>query len=126
MGIFNARIGVANPQVGEFQWVDALVDTGAIHTMLPASLLGQTLNVAPIRQLTVEVADGSLHTYGYGQALFNVIDMEQICPVIFGPEDQYLLGATTLELFNLIPDTTHKILIPAPVPRLHRGTPPRQ
>ena len=126
MGIFNTHIGVANLQVGEFQWVDALVDTGAIHTMLPASLLEQTLNVAPTRQLVFEVADGQQHTYGYGRALFRIEDLEEICPVIFGPEDQYLLGATTLEIFNLIPDTTHKILIPAPVPRLHRGTPPRQ
>jgi predicted aspartyl protease len=118
MGIFNTLIGIANPQAGEFHWVDALVDTGAVHTMLPASLLEQTLNLAPTRQLLCELADGRQQSYGYGRALFRIEDLEEICPVIFGPEDQYLLGATALENFNLIPDTSHQRLIPAPAPRV--------
>ncbi len=117
MGIFNARIGIANPQAGEFQWVDALVDTGAIHTMLPASLLEQTLNLAPTRQLAFEVADGQQHIFGFGYAIFRIEDLEAPSPVIFGPEDQYVLGSTTLRNFNRIADTTHHRLIPTP--RLH-------
>ncbi len=125
MGMFNARIGVANPQVGEFQWVDALVDTGAIHSMLPASLLEQTLNLAPHRELVCEVADGQVRSFGYGGAIFRIAGRKGHCPVLFGPDDDYLLGLTTLESLNLIADTANKTLIPAPPPRLHRGTPSR-
>ena len=119
MEMFNARIGVANPQAGEFQWVDALVDTGAVHTMLPASLLEQTLNLSPDEEMVFEVADGQLCSFGYGTALIRIGDIERRCPVVFGPEDEYVLGRTTLGNFNLTPDTTRQILIPAPVPRLH-------
>ena len=117
MGIFNTRIGIANSQAGEFHWVDALVDTSAVHTMLPASLLEQTLNLVPDEHLLYELADGSEQRYGYGEALVQIGDRRKTCPVIFGPEDQYLLGATALEIFNVIADTTHKRLVHTP--RLH-------
>ena len=35
-------------------------------------------------------------------------------PVIFGPEDRYLLGASTLQIFDLVADTTNHRLIPTP------------
>ena len=114
MGIFTVRIGIANPQVGEFQWFDALVDTGSIHSMLPATLLEQTLNLVPDEILTFEMAYGRQQRYGYGEALFQVNERLRTCPVIFGAEDQYIMGATTLESFNLIPDTTYRRLIPTP------------
>ena len=41
---------------------------------------------------------------------------ERYCPVIFGPEDQYLVGATTLEFFNLMVDPVAGALI-SRVPR---------
>ena len=33
--------------------------------------------------------------------------------VVFGEEGQYLLGATTLQVFGLIPDTSRHELVPA-------------
>ena len=33
------------------------------------------------------------------------------CPVIFGVEDEYLLGATTLEIFNLAADPVNETLV---------------
>ena len=50
--------------------------------------------------------DGSRAEYGVGEARFNIEGQEQTCPVIFGPEDKYLLGATTLEDFDLVVDPT--------------------
>ena len=41
------------------------------------------------------------------------------CPVIFGPEDQYLVGATTLEAFSLMVDPESALL----VPRRHSARP---
>ena len=39
-----------------------------------------------------------------GVAQINIDGTEWPCPVIFGPENQYLLGATTLEIFGLMVD----------------------
>ncbi len=114
MGTFSVSVGIGNPGGGDLHWVDALVDTGAIHSMIPESLLEQTLHVPRIHNLEFELADGTVKTYGYGVARFRLEDREMPCPVIFGPEDEYLLGATTLESFNLIPDTSHLRLVPAP------------
>ena len=108
------RIGIGHPQGGEFQWVEAWVDTGATHSMIPASLLEQVLHLSPTRKLLFELDDGREQHYGFGQALFKIEDDEMTCPVIFGPEDQYLLGATTLRSFNVIPDTTPHPLVPTP------------
>ncbi len=114
MGIFSVPVGIGNPEGGDLHWVDALVDTGAIHSMIPESLLEQALHVPRIHTLEFELADGTVKNYGYGVARFRLEDREMPCPVIFGPEDEYLLGATTLESFNLIPDTSHLSLVPAP------------
>ena len=114
MGIFRTRVGIGSPTNGEFQWVDALVDTGAAHSMIPASLLTQALHLSPTRERTFTLADGSRKSYGWGRALFKIEDVEEICPVIFGLEDRYLLGATTLQIFNLMADTTHHRLVPVP------------
>ena len=35
-------------------------------------------------------------------------------PVIFGPDNRYLLGASTLQNFNLVADTSNHRLIPTP------------
>ena len=82
--------------------------------MIPASLLTQALHLSPAREQTFTLADGSRQSYGRGQALFRIENREEICPVIFGPEDRYLLGATTLQNFDLIANTTHHRLVPAP------------
>ncbi len=114
MGIFHARIGVANPDIGEFQWVDALVDTGATYSMFPTSLLEQLLNLSPIDSASFRLADGRVQTYRLGQANFRIGDQERISPVVFSQEDRYLLGAVSLQSFGLIADTTNHQLVPTP------------
>ena len=59
MGIFHVRIGVGHPFEGELTEVLALVDTGATHTIIPDSLLKQTLHIEPIEEDIIEYADGS-------------------------------------------------------------------
>ena len=68
MGTFHKRIGVGSPSNGEFQWVNALVDTGATYSMIPASLLGQVLHLSPTEELTFTLADGSSKTYSVGES----------------------------------------------------------
>ena len=114
MGTFRQWVEVGNLANGEFHWVEALVDTGASYSMMPASFLTQVLHMSPDEELTFRLADGSLKEYGWGQASFRVEGTERISPVVFGPENQYLLGATSLQSLNLIADTTNHRLVPSP------------
>ena len=111
MGTFEVQVGVGHPAGGDFHPVSALVDTGATHSMMPESLL-TSLSVVPKRQRRFRMANGDRAEFGIGEARFNVGGEEQTCPVIFGPEGRYLLGATTLENFDLMVDLT------TPNPRL--------
>ena len=81
--------------------VQPVVDTGAAHSMLPESLMTE-LRVEPQQQLGFYPGGCSRVKYGYGFARFRIGDYERPCPVIFGPEGNYLLGASTLEAFNLV------------------------
>jgi hypothetical protein len=41
MGMFDVTIAVGNKDGGDLHEVDVTVDTGAFHTVLPASLMAQ-------------------------------------------------------------------------------------
>ena len=102
MGIFHAAVGIGNPDEGPTVAVSvpALVDTGAGHTMLPASLLSG-LGIAPLpRRFPFLMADGREVAYHMAYALLTVDGNTMRCPVIAGPEGRFLLGASTLELFR--------------------------
>ena len=114
MGTFTARIGVSNSSGRVPEWVDALVDTGATFTVLPASLLRERVGVTPTRQMTFTFADGRERPMPVGEARLFVNGMDAVSSVVFGNEGQYLLGATALQELGLIADTTNHELIPAP------------
>ncbi len=103
MGTLHVEIGVGHPHRGDFLTVSALVDTGSTHSAMPGSLLA-SLSLAPLERRTYRIADGNFIQRDVGEARFRIDDQERTCPVIFGPEGQYLLGATTLEDFDLMVD----------------------
>ena len=111
MGTFRVEIGIGNPMGGDLRPVSALVDTGATHSMMPETLLTE-LSLTPSRRSGFRVSSGGRIEYGVGEARFRIEGHEQTCPVVFGPDGQYLLGATTLENFQLMVDPT------GPNPRL--------
>jgi len=113
MGIFHVRIGVGHPVEGEMTEVLALVDTGATHNIIPRSLLQQTLHIEPRESDVIEYADGSSEEVDIGEARIGYQGRSYVCPVVFGPEDQYVLGAIALETFRLVVDPGRKELIPA-------------
>ena len=83
--------------------------------MLPASFLQETLGLAPEDdERSFKLADGSSRTYRMGEVRFRFGNLERTTPVIFGPEDVYLLGAVSLQNLGLIADTTNHKLIPTP------------
>lgn len=111
MSLFSVIIGVGHPAGGDLDEVSAVVDTGAHHTMLPESLLTY-LHIEPQVRRNIEFGDGATETLGVGQARIAWQDEEWVCPVIFGPEGKYLLGATTLEAFDLAVEPGRQRLVP--------------
>ena len=124
MSLFQVDVGVGNLEGGDLAPVRAVVDTGAAHSMLPASLM-EHLRIRPHREVGFILADGSQVRYGYGFARFSIDGDECPAPVIFGPEDNCLLGASTLEAFNLLVDPAGERLLPAELVPLGWGGPRR-
>ena len=112
MGTFRVEIGVGHPHGGDLHPVTALVDTGATHSMMPQSLMAR-LRIAPLRTSRYSIADGSTVEYSVADARFGIDEQVRYCPVIFGPEDEFLIGATTLEIFELVVDSMGERLVSA-------------
>ena len=99
MGTFTVEIEVGNPSREEFVAVEALVDTGAIYTMLPEDLLDR-LGVPRLETDVFELADDSLVEYWIGSASVRIQERTLPVPVVFArPDNTPLLGATALEIF---------------------------
>lgn len=114
MGQFEVQIGIGRMGDEQLAPVTALVDTGAAHSVMPESLL-KRIGLTPLEYRPYSIADGSEVEYGYGMARFSLEGREFPCPVIFGAENQFLLGATTLQIFNLMVDPAEEKLITKPL-----------
>ena len=124
MGYFSVRISVGNPYQsgGDMLPVEAVVDTGASDSMFPASLFEQ-LHIEPEGSYPCRYANGETEMRNYGVAAIRIGERTNICPVIFGPDNQFLLGATTLEFFKLAVDPVAQELVPISALRLGWGGP---
>lgn len=125
-GVFSQKLKVGNPAGGELVEVEALVNTGSLDTVLPASLLAR-LGLEPVGVAPSRVADDRIVNLPYGCALINITtetrDATWHCSVSFGPEGEFLLGTHTLQIFKLVGDPNSGKLIPAGPMRL--GSPRR-
>jgi predicted aspartyl protease len=97
---------------------DALVDTGAENTWIPASSLESIGVVREKKDLKFMMANGEVVTRSVGFAILRVEDSFTIDEVVFAePGDQTLLGARSLEGLNLVVDPAKKKLVAAgPLP----------
>ena len=111
MGAFTVQATVGNLDAAEREQVEALVDTGSTFSALPASLL-RRLGIAPTLTRRLRRANGQVEEYQAGTAFFTVNGRDGVAMVVFGPEDVYLLGATTLESLLFAVDPVNKRLIP--------------
>lgn len=114
MGTFSVEIGVGNRNSGPLTLVSAIVDTGAFDSMFPASLL-KGLGLEPTGREIYTLADGSRVECEVGMARIGLDGRELPCRVVFGPEEQYLLGATALESFHLLVDPVDRLLVRKPL-----------
>ena len=111
MGCFRAPLEVGNPRNGHTETVNALVDTGATFSMIPVSML-QRMGVEPDATLPFRVATREVVEYATGEVPLSAEGRRRTCPVIFGPEDHYIMGATAMELLLLTVDPVNERLVP--------------
>jgi clan AA aspartic protease len=114
MGTFTVQIEVGDTAARRFVQVEALVDTGATHTVLSRGVL-LALGVEPVEKVVFQLADERVVEYQVGEARIRLDGRERTTVVVFGPEGaKALLGATTLELFNMAVDPVRRRLVSVP------------
>jgi clan AA aspartic protease len=89
-----------------------LVDSGAVHSLVPREILSE-LGIVPQRVQSFSMVDATEIKREVGYALYTYGDRSAPAPVIFGePGDEPLLGATTLENMSLVLDPFQRELRP--------------
>ncbi|MBI4339277.1 MAG: aspartyl protease family protein [Chloroflexi bacterium] len=107
-------MGIAPLSGGEFQELEALVDTGSSYTLVPRPLL-ERLGVVPQENWPFTLADGRRVEYPVTQVRVRLDGRIRYTVCVFGEEgSQPLLGAVTLEEFGLGVDPIGKRLVPIP------------
>ena len=110
MGTFFHPITVIGPD-GE-ETVEALVDSGASFTTMPASLL-RRLGVTPHRRARLRLADGQSAEWDIGRVRLAIDGMEEPDLCIFGAEEAPpTIGAHTLQAMLLAVDPVDHRLVP--------------
>lgn len=116
MGIFYAKVSVANLAGGDAYETEALVDTGATDSAFPAPLLAE-LGIRPEQPATYVTADGSEVECGWGYARFTIAldddrSVSGVAPVAFWPDESgQCIGATTLQYLRLAVDMPDERLV---------------
>lgn len=111
MGLFSVPLVVGNIHTGQSATVEAMVDTGAVYSMVPASLLLR-LEIEPMRTIRFSTASAAAVRYEVGEARFSAAGETCYANVVFGPEGKFLLGTMTLSGLALAVDSVQQRLIP--------------
>ncbi len=108
MGSFSVEIGTSDIRAEKWTTIDALVDTGAFMTAVPASVL-HGLGVTPFGKRRVRLGEGRVKEMDYGQTWIRVDDQEIVSFVLFNDEESTpALGAYTLEGLLLVVDPANQ------------------
>ena len=112
MGTFYTPIEIAGADRERFETVEALVDTGATYSAMPASVL-RALGVTPFRRQSFRLADGSRIYRDMGEMSVRINGEALTTFVVFVSEGANpILGALTLEQFSVAVDPVGKRLVP--------------
>ena len=116
MSLTHVEIEVAGPaRPGDSERVEFLVDSGAIHSVVPAGVLDR-LGVIPLDTQDFRLADGTKVTRRTGGAVFRYGERIGGTGVIFGEAgDCNLLGATMLASLGLALNPIKRELRPLPM-----------
>jgi clan AA aspartic protease len=112
LGTFRHPIEISDPQGQRTERLEALVDTGASYTVVPASIL-RRLGVAPADRRTFLLGDGRRVEHEVGETRIGVDGKSLTSLVVFGEEQAGpVLGALALEAFGLAVDLVKRRLVP--------------
>lgn len=112
MGTFYVTIELGDVQGANWRTLDALVDTGASTTSVPASVLRQ-LGVRPVSTERFRFAQGEVQELPVGYTWVRFAGKELMTQVIFNAEGTSpLLGAMALEAAYMAVDPVGQRLIP--------------
>lgn len=117
MGLTFVTVRVGNPaNGGPGEDVSCLVDSGAVYSLIPATVL-RKLGVEPHSTREFVLANGEVIHRRLATATFEYQGQRGDSMVIVGePGDDPLLGATTLEGFGLVLDPFRRELRPMKLP----------
>ena len=112
MGTFSTQIDIGPLDRKKWERLDALVDTGASASAVPASLLRE-LGVEPLFRQSFTYASGQVQHMDMGQMWLRLGEREIITLVLFNDEgSEPLLGALALEGMFLGVDPVGQKLVP--------------
>lgn len=115
MSITFLKVKVINPeQPKKSQECEFLVDSGAVYSVAPQSIL-KKLGIKPTSSQEFILANGEVSKKPADNAYFEYGAKIRAAPVIFGDEDVFLLGATTIEALGMILDPIRRELKPLPM-----------
>ena len=114
MGTFDCEVRIESMDGQGGLELEAVVDTGAAYTMVPARLLHE-LGVQAVRKMEFVMADGRRVHLDMGEVRATINGRTVTTLVVFGEEGtRPLLGAYTLEGLGLAADPVNGELIPLP------------
>jgi clan AA aspartic protease len=112
VGSFHVTFQLGDGEGRRWRDIDPLVDTGASFTWVPADVLTD-LGLYPAERWGFQIADGNVIERDVTETLVRYEEKEHTTIVVFGDTGSTpLLGAYTLEAFNLAPDPMNHTLIP--------------
>ena len=115
MSITYLDIKVRNPEAPKRAAVEHfLVDSGAIFSVIPASVLSK-LKIKPTDKQRFSLANGEVLEKEVGNALFEYRGKLRSSPIVFGEDGIFLLGAVTLKSLGVIIDPINRELKPLPM-----------
>jgi clan AA aspartic protease len=108
-----ARRGMLKPEDVRTYEVDALVDTGAVRTVLPPDVAAG-LGLASRGQRLAEYADGRKESVGLTEALVVELAGRDTLDEALVLRDEVLIGQTVLEKLDLFVDCQGQRVVPNP------------
>ena len=108
-----ARRGQISSDKIRIYQTDALIDTGAVRSIIPVHLL-QLLGLEIRGQRVAEYADGRKENVGVTEPIIFELEKRDTLEEALVLGDEVIIGQTVLEKLDLFVDCTHKRLIPNP------------
>ena len=112
MGFTYIKLRVYSLDLARQEEVEVLVDSGALLTSIPRSIL-EGLGLKPVARQRLRVRGGGVVERDVGGAVVEYGGRRAVVPIAFGePEDTPVLGATALESLGYQVDPVSRELKP--------------